>query len=110
MIDRWCTPQRFKAFMAMCAIEPKLAMLAVRTTQIAHETYRDRSFCANTHWHGLVGQPSLKAEMRSLVGHFAAQPELRTSQHYDVACEYLYGLLPDCRQCGCKKIIEALGL
>jgi hypothetical protein len=54
------------------------------------------SFCANDIWYD-----EIKPVLVKLVGWSARNPALRTTEAYDVAYQYLYNLLPDCRDCGC---------
>jgi hypothetical protein len=92
-------------FRELCRREPRLAKLE-RDIQAVKDT-RGPSFCANDWWY-LPG--GFKSRLARLVGWGAEQPELRTTEAYDVAYDALYQLLPDCRECRCIQFERALGL
>lgn len=75
--------------------ERRLAALARRIRCIRRP--RQGFFCANEHWYGEHGY---RNQMCDWVGWGCRNPVLRTSQAYDVAYEYLYQLLPNCRHEG----------
>jgi hypothetical protein len=91
-------------FNSLCALEPLLSDLESHIKAI-----RDRgdspSFCANHRWYGCVGcnvcEGGLKQELVRLVGWRARHSDMRTEAAYDAAYEYLYQLLPPCRNCTC---------
>jgi hypothetical protein len=56
-------------------------------------------FCANDWWYDCF-----KPWLVKQVGFGADQPELRTTEVYDVAYDALYEQLPDCRNCRCIRI------
>ncbi len=59
-------------------------------------------FCANEIWYGYEDpKQGFKERLCRLVGWEAHSPRLRTTGAYDLAYDYLYELLPDCRDCGC---------
>jgi hypothetical protein len=90
-------------FRELCRREPRLATLE-RDVQAVKDT-GGPWFCANDHWYG-----SFKPRLVRLVGFGADEPELRTTEAYDVAYGALYEQLPDCRNCRCVRIDRALGL
>nr|WP_321503257.1 hypothetical protein [uncultured Dethiosulfovibrio sp.] len=88
-----------KRFKEICGIEPGIAALA----KIAkgYRKHRKHPFCANAVWYG--GNESyegLKERLEDLVGWFAAKPELRNEQDYDIAYDTIYNLLPSCEHVG----------
>ncbi|MER3501173.1 MAG: hypothetical protein C4295_06790 [Candidatus Fervidibacterota bacterium] len=54
--------------------------------------------CANYLWYRRGG---LKERLSDLVGYGARNPALRSEEAYNVAYDYLYALLPNCRNCCC---------
>jgi hypothetical protein len=91
-------------FAELCRREPRLA--ALERDIRAVKDNGGRWFCANDWWYG-----SFEPRLVQLVGFGAEQPELRTSETYDVAYDALYEQLPDCRgECRCVRIDRALGL
>jgi hypothetical protein len=99
-----------EAFAALCSIEPRLDEL--RADILALKPKRGKPWCSNARWYGFhrFAATGYKARMMGLVGHFAENPELRTSAAYDVAYEVLFKLLPPCRGCACVALDIALGL
>jgi len=91
-------------FSRLCAIEPRLAELEEALKAIRDDSDLP-SFCANHRWMGCTGCATcgggLKQKLTQLVGWQAAMPELRNENAYDVASDYLYSLLPPCRNCLC---------
>lgn len=55
-------------------------------------------FCANYRW---INTPGYKRRLCKLVGYEARNRSLSDSVSYDIAYDYLYGLLPDCFNCNC---------
>ena len=75
-------------------LEPRLAVLAAGAAAVRDDG-RPEGFCANAEWYG-----RFKPRLLALVGYEApvgARPLLRTEFAYDVAYEYVYDLLPNCR-------------
>lgn len=77
--------------------EPRLAQLeeAIRLVRPGARRWRKTKtseFCANWVWYSYF-----KPQLVRLVGWSAAKPEIRTEEAYDVAYDYLYSLLPDCK-------------
>jgi hypothetical protein len=91
------------AFADLCQREPRLRSLA-RDVQAVEDT-GGPWFCANDWWCA-----DFKPRLVCLVGWRAEQPELRTSEVYDVAYATLYRQLPDCRNCHCIRLDRAMGL
>ncbi len=91
-------------FLALAALEPRLLKLLARVETIRREDEHSRPhyFCANVHWYGTAGNwlHSIREDMINAVGWEASHTKLRTSKAYDCACDYLYSLLPHCRNCG----------
>ena len=85
-------------FDEICRIEPELRTLA-RLARGEHKRARGSEFyCANAVWY-----QDLKPVLVRLVGWHARSRELRSSAIYDLACDTIYRLLPNCRKCGCWK-------
>jgi hypothetical protein len=87
-------------------LEPRLGELLARAKAIVDDG--GESFCANHRWVGCGNGPAcekcrggLKDELVMLVGWEASNPELESSEAYDVAYDKVYKALPDCRNCGC---------
>ena len=80
--------------------EPALAALE---REIKKVKPRDPHFCANDCWYGRRGWIGFKPRLLWLVGWERKDgPDfMRTSATYDLACYYLYDLLPPCRDCTC---------
>jgi hypothetical protein len=82
--------------------EPRL--MALRHA-VGQETSRGNPhYCANAVWLGYAGRGGgYRNWMTSLVGWGSKHPDLvmRSADAYDLAYHVLYGLLPDCRECGC---------
>lgn len=78
--------------------EPRLKTLASDVRAYAKANASDPHFCANRFW-----VQDLKPRIMSLVGWEAKtkNPELRSSEAYDAVSDYLFNLLPDCRDCWC---------
>jgi len=97
-------------FQTLCIVEPRLADLAKEVEKIRDDGL-EPSFCANDVWYGHSARDGgikerlccLVGEEASLVGEEARNPSLRTSRAYDVAYEKLYAMLPECRNCRCKR-------
>jgi hypothetical protein len=83
---------------AMVELEPMLGEL-LREVKAIRAPEGER-FCANEVWYGYNGHPGIKPRLCELVGWDAKHPALRTIQAYDLAYDYLYDRLPDCRDCG----------
>ncbi len=84
---------------AYAAVDRAKRQLLRYETPLPAEVWRWAAYeCANHLWYRPFG---LKARLTELVGWAAQKPELRTQDAYDLAYEYLYRLLPDCRNCGC---------
>ncbi len=96
-------------FEKLCGMEPRLQALYKKAKGMRDDPSRP-SFCANAVWFGALGEEGLRGEMARLVGWFAENPELRTTEAYDIAYETLYQALPNCRACGCMAFEQAVGL
>jgi|SRR5215208_1693002 len=82
-------------------IEPRLAE-AERLIRCVHDPHWQAGFCANDIWYGYPDTRfSFRARVGAYAGWFAERPELRSPEAYDIAYDYLYALLPDCRDCLC---------
>lgn len=85
----------------LCQLEPRLLKLAddARTVKAGDDPY----FCANDVWFARFG---LKDQLVRLVGWRSTSPHtfVRSSRAYDVAYGKLYGMLPNCRWCGCPRL------
>ena len=66
---------------------------------------KDDVYCANAVWYGYYGNTGYKREMCGLVGHSSKTEQLKNSNAYDVVYDYLYNLLPDCKNCNCLCIL-----
>ena len=90
-------------FSKLCSLEARLLELETRAKSIKDDP--EARFCANHRWYGCAGcavcNGGLKQELVHLVGWEAENPALRSEAAYDVAYEYLYRLLPPCRNCLC---------
>lgn len=85
--------------------EPRLAELEAEIKLHARRNRRTRNYCANHHWYGYddvapPGKRGFRGKVYMLAGWGAALPELRSVEAYDMAYDYLYALLPDCRHDG----------
>jgi hypothetical protein len=82
-------------------VEPRLEVLE-REIKAVVDKDGTPYFCANEIWYGYEDpKQGFKERLCRLVGWEAHNPRLRTTGAYDLAYDYLYGLLPDCRDCGC---------
>lgn len=86
---------------ALCQLEPRLLELEKRCR--SYKRKRGEPFCANAVWYGHGKHTGIKPVLVQLVGWGAksAPAPLPTEEAYDLAYEYLYALLPDCRDCLC---------
>jgi hypothetical protein len=78
----------FPSFEKLCELEPRLVDLAelVKTLAPTHATiFR----C----WYGDATTDGIKDVLVALVGYGAANPQLRNSESYDAAYDYLLGRL-----------------
>ena len=87
--------ERFKE---ICEIEPGVSTLAKIAKGYHHN--REHPFCANAVWFGKGESHGLEGELSKLVGWYAAKPELRNEQDYDIAYDTIYNLLPSCEHVG----------
>ena len=89
-------------------LEPRLAELLAEARGYQRDTPPD--FCASRAWYGTRERPGLRARLTRLIGwaRSGSHPVLTRSAAYDVACDAVYGALPDCRGgCGCQdQVIE----
>lgn len=84
-------------------IEPALLDLAKEAMAYKKASRGKDYVCANDRWYG-QGEwngRGLREQIISLVGWLSENPELKTTEAYDFAYQYIYCLLPDCRNCGC---------
>jgi hypothetical protein len=95
---------RAAAFQELCLLEPGLAQLE---REIRALPDAGKYFCANEHWYP---PGTFRSRLLRLAGWNAVRPELRTSEAYDLAYDYLYALLPDCPECACLAVERAMGL
>lgn len=81
-----------------CELEPRLKDIE-RLIRKIKDDGTETSFCANRAWY----EGDYKNLIAKYVGYYAETDlaELKTSQAYDDVYQYLYQLLPDCRNCGC---------
>lgn len=85
-------------------IEPRLEQLAEEARAYKQATrYKRKNVCANDRWYGYGPWRGrgLRPMLVQLVGWCSPTPELQTREAYDVAYQYIYSLLPDCRNCRC---------
>ncbi len=87
--------KRMERFGLLCEKEPRLRGLYAQARAIRDDRHTP-SFCANNVWVN-----ALKPQLLELVGWEARNPDLRTSEAYDLAYEMVYEALPDCRNCLC---------
>ncbi|MGA2974706.1 MAG: hypothetical protein ABSF77_05285 [Spirochaetia bacterium] len=87
--------KKMDTFNELCQKEPRLRALYYRARSIRDDK-SNPSFCANNFW---VNE--LKPVLLGLVGWEAENPELRTSEAYELSYEVIYEALPDCRNCLC---------
>jgi hypothetical protein len=80
--------------------EPRLAEVERALAGIV-DTGDTPSFCANAHWYGYSEGPSYRDRVKELAGWLGEMLVLRSEAAYDLAYEYLYELLPGCRDCQC---------
>ena len=73
-------------FESLCALEPQLRILALACRHYWLSRHSDRE--TERRWF-----LEIKPAMAKLVGDCANNPELRSSQAYDMAYQYLYDLL-----------------
>jgi hypothetical protein len=92
-----------RRFAELAREEPRLAALA-HDIRAVKDT-GGRWFCAADHWYH-----DFKPRLMRLVGWGAEQPELRSCEAYDTAYDFLFDLLPDCRECHCIQFERAIGL
>lgn len=83
-------------FSELATIEPRLAELLKEARAVKDPG--GRSFCANHVWYKRGG---FKDRLIKLVGWYANDPRLKTSEAYDVAYRKIYDVLPACRNCNC---------
>ena len=99
--DKFASGKRIKPdlkrFRELAKREPGLLGLLQKARSIKDDK-TDPSFCANRIWYGFWG---LKAQLCKLVGWEASNPELRTTDAYNVAYETVSDALPYCRNCSC---------
>lgn len=89
-----------KRFKAIARIEPALIELERKVRDHAKANAGAEAYCANENWYG---PRNFRAAVVRLVGWEATNPMLRNPNAYDVAYDYLYSLLPDCRHDdGCR--------
>jgi hypothetical protein len=91
------SPMSNLSFQQICDLEPQVQALFAEAKAIQDDPSKE-SFCANNVWYGHTG---LKSRVAALVGDRATNPQLRTSQAYDMAYHTVYDVLPPCRNCGC---------
>ena len=94
------TPRKFiteKRWTEIKDIEPRLGELEAELKAI-RDNEEDESFCANRIWYAPGGP---KSRLINLVGIQAQKVELEGTYLYEEVYDYLYHMLPDCRECGC---------
>ena len=94
------------AFLQLAAMAPELQRLLADIKAYRAEVKGRKHTCANLPW-----LRRFKPRMHALVGFEStyADPTLRTSEAYDVAYDYLYHHLPDCRACMCYGVEQCEG-
>ncbi len=80
-------------FEQLCEHEPRLLALE---QEIEHLKANPPHWCANHVWY-----QDFENRFNALVGWYAWNPALRNELAYNVAFEYLYRLMPPCRDCAC---------
>jgi hypothetical protein len=99
----------------LCKLEPLLYDLQAELGLKASEQVNSDTCCANAMWHGYDGTGvSLKKRLESLIGWHRAykgdDPEtakiLRSSDAYMLAVNWLYEMLPGCKDCSCLHLME----
>jgi len=88
-------------FMALAELEPQLLDLLADIKQACRDHRRQKYLCANEMWYGYRAYEGMgfKGRMCKLVGCERDGPgaALKTMHAYDVAYDYLYSQLPNCR-------------
>jgi hypothetical protein len=95
-----------KSFQRLTEIEPKLLRLEASIKSYTLENKSRKDFCANAAWYGCVGyiDAGFRNELERLfsLGTFNNDPMIESWKSYDIAFNYLYYLLPDCKnKCNC---------
>lgn len=86
-------------------IEPRLIVLEqiIKGYHKPARTYE--VFCANRLWYGFgedgIIVTGIKQRLMKLVGTFADNKFLNTTEAYDVAYQHLYEQMPACKSCAC---------
>lgn len=80
--------------------DPEIAEFIAHVLSVRDEG--GKSFCPNRVWYGYSNPRTygLKGDLKHLVG-WSGSTAFRDEESYRVLYEYAYGLLPDCRNCGC---------
>ena len=88
----------------MWGMEPALEVLEREADAIRAGEDKSKPFCANAVWYG-YGEPlharSRDDRLLEVVGPRARNPKLRSRGALEIAFDWLYGMLPDCRGCLC---------
>jgi hypothetical protein len=106
--DAWKrSPQKslVKNFKEIGNIDSRLWHLVQEAREYRQVSRRDRrkGICANNRFYGggAFYDRGLKPRLIKLAGWEAENTLLKSSDAYDVAYEYIYSQLPNCRGCGC---------
>ena len=76
-------------------VEPKLNFLE-KELRAEKDDKTKNWYCANRVWY-----PNYKPTVVKLVGWYSENLKLKDEKTYENVYEYLYNLLPDCRNCAC---------
>lgn len=95
------TPQFEKRWIELLRGFPEIREMDMKIKEVADSG--NQSFCANEIWYGFGAWKGngFKKRLSNTVGFLARDPELRSSEVYDVVYRKLYDQLPHCRNCGC---------
>ena len=86
-------------FLKLMEQEPALLELMKRVRALRRAARGRTDVCANRLWYEHIKPP-----LTRLVGWSAVNESLRTHGAYDTAYQYLYELMPECRNCGCMRL------
>lgn len=97
-------------FARLKEIDPRLGRLEEKIQRHSERNQGTPKYCANAFWYGYphveAAFPSFKgfkSDFIRLVGFSAEDRRLATSEAYSMAYDFLYGLLPNCKEgCACS--------
>lgn len=78
------------------ALEPRLREVEADIRVCIEDSKLDPNYCANEVWYRVPGPRERLIELVGWVSK-SKHPEVRTQEAYDVAYNYFYNLLPDCK-------------